>query len=421
VRASPLSPLGAALAVGVLLACGQGGSDGPAPRPFLLASTGIVAAPGAAWFFPMTAANLAEDVDVVSVHQDFYGVPWDAFLAGRDPPAQWVAILDAIRSTYAGRRIFLSLQLAGGPGRAHLADKAWVDASGVLHVDQAWSARCYDLAAEPGGAALRAAWARYVAWMVEEFDPEWVNVGVELNMFAVQCPAAWPGMVAAERAGYDAAKAARPGVIAFPSIQLDVLYGRQLCTGGLGSCYEANLAQLAGLARDRFAVSLYPQGDPVWRHPAEVDADYLTRAADRAGGRLLVAETGWDSSPLAGTLAGTCETPLAFSEADTDGWLARVLDAAESRQADLVTWWSNWDLIPAAVSVACSYDSTWQPVVDVFRSTGGSDPLAQFLGELTLKVFGTMGIRDDHGTPKGAAFRRWKKAQARPAAAGLVE
>ncbi len=409
----------AALGLALLAGCGSAGKEGPPPRPFLLASTGVVAAPGAAQFFAMTAADLAEDVDVVSVHQDFYGVPWDAFLANEAPPAAWVALMHGIRDTYAGRRKFLSLQLAGGPGRAYLADRARVDAGGVLHVDQAWGPRCYDLAAASDGAALRAAWARYVAWMVTEFQPEWVNVGTELNLFAVQCPGAWPGMVAAERAGYDAAKAAKAGVVAFPSIQLDVLYGRQLCPGS-GTCldtYDARFAQLAGLERDRFAVSTYPMGDPVWKHPEDVDADHLTRAADRAVERLLVAETGWSSAAMSGTYQGSCLAARSFTEADTDGWLARVLAAAETSGADLVTWWSNRDLIPAAVSQGCTYDATWQPVVDVFRATGGAGPRAQYMGEITLKFFGTMGIRGSDGAPKGAPYQRWKSAQARPVAA----
>lgn len=413
--------LTAAAAVALLLlgGCGGGGSGGehPEPRSFLLASTGIQADPGSGLFFAMNPANLAEDVDVVSVHQDFYGVPWDAFAAGEAPPAQWVAVIDAVRASYAGRRIFLSLQLASGANRAYLADRARTDAGGAVHVEKEWGARCYDFATAPDGPALRTAWARYVDWMVRRFDPEWVNVGIELNLFAVQCPGAWPGMVATERAGYDAAKLAKPSVVAFPSIQLDILYGRTMCAGELGSCYEANWAQLADLALDRFAVSLYPQGDPVWKHPEDVDADYLTRAAARAGERLLVAETGWGSTPARGTYQDQCVTGFPFSEADTDGWLARVLEAADASGADLVTWWSNRDFIPAAVSDSCTYDSTWQPIVDVFRASGGSDPLAQYLGELTLKVFGTMGIRGSDGAPKGAPYRRWKAAQARPVAA----
>jgi hypothetical protein len=403
----------AALLALLVSACG-GGSSGDRPRSFALSSTGVQADPGAATFFAMNPANLAEDVDVVSVHQDFYGVPWDAFAAGTAPPAEWVAWMDTLRARYAGRRIFLSLQLAGGAGRAYLADRVKVE-GGAVHGEQ-WGPRCYDFATAADGAALRQAWTRYVAWMVNRFEPEWVNVGVELNLFAVACPAAWAGMVATERAGYDAAKAARPGVIAFPSIQLDTLYGRQQCPGGLGTCYDANFAQLADLSRDRFAVSLYPQGDPEWEHPADVPGDYLTRAADDAKERLLIAETGWNSAAISGTYNGVCTTPKTFTESDTDAWLARVLEAADARQADLVTWWSDRDLVPAAISATCTYDATWQPVVDVFRASGGQDPALQYLGELTLKTFGTMGIRGSDGTPKAAPYRRWKAAQARPLA-----
>jgi hypothetical protein len=408
------------LAVLVALAgCGGGGGGRPPARTFALASTGVQAAPGEPQFFAMRPADLASDADVVSVHQDFYGVPWDAFSADvPTPPAEWVALMDAIKAQYAGRRIFLSLQLAGGATRDDLADRTTI-VGGVVQTAH-FGVPCYDFATAPDGPVLRAAWGRYVTWMVRQFDPEWVNVGVELNLFAVQCPVAWAGMVATEVAGYDAAKAAKPTVLAFPSFQIDTLYGRQQCTADdahatpaqRAACYEANYAQLAGLKRDRFAVSTYPQGDPEWTHPADVDADYLTRGADRGGERLLVAETGWDSRPLAATLGTSCVTAKAFTEADTDAWLERVLAAADARQVDLVTWWSNRDLIPGALSDTCTYDATWQPVVDVFR--GGGDDVSRFFGELGLKIFGTMGIRESDGTPKGAPFQRWKAAQARP-------
>jgi hypothetical protein len=56
-------------------------------------------------------------------------------------------------------------------------------------------------------------------------------------------------------------------------------------------------------------------------------------------------------------------------------------------------------------------------VVDVPRATGGADPTAQYMGEITLEFFGTMGIRGNDGAPKGAPYQRWKSAQARPVAA----
>ena len=409
--ALPLASLGSA-------GCGGKATPTPplTPRHFALSSTGVQAAPGSPQFFSMAdAADLATDTDVVSVHQDFFGVPWNTFAADAPPPAQWKATMDGLASEYAGRRIFLSLQLAGGTNRTYLADLAAVGTDGAFHVTGNWSAQCYDFATATDGSSMRLAFSRYVTWMVGEFDPEWINVGAEMNMFGAQCATAWPGIVDTERAAYDAAKAAKPSVIAFPSLQNDVLLGRQMCpSGDRAACYEANFAALANLKRDRFAISTYPMGDPVWTKPSDVDADYATRAADRAGEKLVFAETGWDSAKLAGTRNGVCTTIGTYDEDEESAWLTRVLADADSHGSDLVTWWSNRDFLPASVSVSCTYDSTWQPVVDVFRALGGSDPNAQFLGEIQLKFFGTMGIRNFDGTPKGAPYRTWKAAQARP-------
>ena len=54
--------------------------DGGNARPFRLASTGMqLLVSGASIGLQLTPANLGDDVDVASVHQEFYGVPWDAF------------------------------------------------------------------------------------------------------------------------------------------------------------------------------------------------------------------------------------------------------------------------------------------------------------------------------------------------------
>src|SRR4051794_24754958 len=56
------------------------------------ARTQKLAASGAQFFvkngagIELRPANLVADADLVAVHQDFYGIPWDAFEAGSDPP-----------------------------------------------------------------------------------------------------------------------------------------------------------------------------------------------------------------------------------------------------------------------------------------------------------------------------------------------
>jgi len=62
----------------------------------------------------------------------------------------------------------------------------------------------------------------------------------------------------------------------------------------------------------------------------------------------------------------------------------------------------------------CSIDSTWCTVVEIFRGPASAGPDAQFFGELTLKAFDTMGVRDYGGAPKGSVFERWQQALARP-------
>jgi hypothetical protein len=229
---------------------GDAGPDA-APRSFLLASAGVQLNVTGKVGMHLLPGNLAEDVDVVSVHNDFYGLPWDAFQASEEPPALWVDEMDRIAAiaTDAGKGVFLTLQLAGGPTRHHLADRAYEE-GGELKVAAAWSTECYDFAAEPDGAARQSAYAAYVDWMVRRFDPIYVNVAVELNLF-MSCGAAWDGMVDVERAAYAAAKAAKPDVVAFPSIQIDALQGlaAEQCAEGqtADECFEANYARLERL------------------------------------------------------------------------------------------------------------------------------------------------------------------------------
>jgi len=413
----------------------DGGSDGPggdaaldaladaAPdaqptRSFALAATGAqIDLQQGLGLYP---ANLATDTDVVAIHQEFYGLPWDEIMAGGPLPPAWVAKMDELAATAhaSGKPIFLSLGLVGGGSRAHLADRT-VIVDGRITTQPA-SDGCYDFATAADGAARRAAYVSYVEWMMQEFDPTWVNVAVEVNMFQDACPDAWPAMVETERAAYEAAKAVKPSVVAFPSIQLSFLYGEEGCpSGDAAQCYEDNYAGLAGLERDRFAISVYPYGE----HYASADAlpaGYLTRAADRGGERMVVAETGWLATDAVGRWTdGSCITALHSDPATQLGWFDRVTADAQAAGSDLVTWWSDRDLIPTTLMTdcPCTFDARWCAVEDAFRALGGNDPTAQFYGEMSLKIFGTMGLRTYDGTLRPSFRAHWQAWRARPIAA----
>jgi len=388
----------------------------PTCRSFAMATGGVQIVLGSQPLFQITAANVNDDGDVAAVHQDFFGIPWDEFEAGNPPPPEWVAIFDLIQQHVAGKDVFLSLAPVQGTGRQYLADKT-VIMNGQVTTQSNWSVRCYDFASMADGASKKQAYLRYVDYMVRKFHPRWINVGVEMNLFG-PCGTAWNGLVDVVNAAYDTAKAVDSTAVVFPSIQIDFLYGATGCASPMTAqqCYDANYAQLANLKRDRFAISTYPFLIDAIKTVPNLPADWFTRGGDRGGERTVVAETGWLSTSAAGQLNGQCVTALSYTEADQAAYLDRLLGDAQAHGMDLVTWWSNRDLEVAQLMTdcPCTFNAQWCQLVTAFRSLGGTDPMQQFLGEMTLKIFGTMGLRSYDGTPHAQTMARWQQAKSMP-------
>ncbi len=396
------------------LACSE---EGPT-RTYDLAASGtqlIVTGPSVG--FQLTEANLARDVDVIAVHQEYYGVPWTQFAAGTDPPPEWSGTMSALASSArtAQKQVFLSVSPLNGR-RDGQAPRTVIN-GGVILAQDGWTPRCYDFATAPDAASWRAAYLRYVGWMVDLFQPKYLNIAIELNLFLLACPAAWEGMVDVVNAAYDAARARRPSTVVFPSIQIDALYGLApgSCPTGVdaGTCYDQAYGHLARLKRDRFAVSSYPYLGAIPALDA-LPADWFTRAADRGGERAVIAEIGWLSdSIVAQASTGQCFTAFTSDESLEAAYLDRVLTAADRGRMDLVNWISDRDLLiaPLMGECGCQEAAEWCAVRDLFRGpppTGTTD--TQLAGELLFKVFGTMGLRTYDGTAKPIVYRRWQQA-----------
>ncbi len=395
------------------------GSDGGPVRHVALASTGaqlLVSGPDLG--LQLTDADLAQDADVIAIHQEFYGVPWDAFEANTDPPPEWTQRMQALARSAktAGRPVFLSITPLNGD-RKTLAARTRID-NGAIKTDDNWAAPCYDFASAPDAAQKQRAYLRYLRQMMAWFEPRWLNLAVEINLFFEKCPSAAPGLVELEQAAYDAAKAQDPRIIAFPSIQIDHLYGYSTdsCADPAmrDQCFKQALAQVQPLAGDRFAMSSYPylQGQQV----SDLPADWFVRAANILGEPPLIAETGWLSTDLRAQLNGSCQTPVYGSSEEAANYLAYVLDAADAHGIELVTWWSDRDLLPTRLMTdcPCSLSSEWCSVVDTFRMAAGADPQSAYVGEILLKAFGTMGLRDYDGVPKPELMSRWSAARVLP-------
>ncbi len=392
-------------------------------RSYRLASGGVqLLVDGGSLGLQITPANLADDADLVEIHQEFYGVPWDTFLDGGAPPPEWTATMQGIAQAAAGKPVFLSVSMLNGE-RDSLAARTLV-VSGTVQAQDHWAAQCYDFASAPDGAAMQQAYLAYVAWMVDLFAPTYLNMAVEVNLFLEKCPAAAAGLVAVANAAYDAAKARQPSLVVFPSIQIDHLYGYDQAScpdqSNRAACFDSLYQQIAPLKRDRFAMSSYPPLGAA-TVPTDLPADWFTRGAARGNEQPVVAETGWNSSTLiAQTGAGVCLTVFTSSEATEESYLDFVLNSAQDAGMDLVNWWSDRDLVvtPFMTACPCSFDATWCTVLAIARgppSDGGVD--TQFYGELLFKAFGTMGLRDYEGVLKPTVYARWQQSRALPIAA----
>jgi hypothetical protein len=335
------------------------------------------------------------------------------------PPAAWVSIMDSLVASAkaANKPVFLSVTMLDG-GRQTLAPKTVITNDNVT--TQPWPTSCFDFATDPQGATMKTAYLAYAAWMIGEFSPKYLNVAVEVNLFFENCPSATGGVVNVANAAYDAAKAASSGTVVFPSIQIEHLYGYSGCPSPMTQpqCYDARYAQIGPLRRDRFAMSSYPYVPGVFDAPSALPTDYFTRGATRGSERAVFAETGWSSNPLvAETSGGTCVTVETATEADTAAYLSLVLAAGKSAPMDLVDWYADRDLVTAQLmtNCPCTFDTTWCEVLSAFSGQpvdGGTDTF--FLGQVDLKAFGTMGLRDYSGKPKPTTFPLWEAAFGMP-------
>jgi len=367
----------------------------------------------------LTEADVTQDAAVIAMHQEFYGIPWQAFEKGSAPPKEWSSLLDeqAAGARAAGRPVFLSISMLNG-ARERLAATTRIE-SGQVKTDDASSAPCYDFASAPDAATKKSAYLRYVDDMVARFEPRFLTIAIEVNLFFEKCPAATPGLSAFLAEVYTHVKQQRPTLAVFPSFQIDHLYGYSddSCPDATqrDACFERAYAQIKDIPRDRFAMSSYPFLSGIGKVDM-LPADWFERGARRQNERPVIAETGWLSTPLVARRGSQCISVFSFTESDSAAYLGKVLADAERLDMDLVTWWSDRDLVPSELMTdcPCSYDATFCSVLDIFRGPEQpSAPDVPYISEVLLKAFGSMGLRTYDGTPKAALLPLWTAVKGR--------
>lgn len=360
-----VAALGAAALTG---ACGNGDEpERPGPRatrePSLGAPRdlrlGFGAAPAdetrEAWIAAFAAAaRHAEIIRIARVP------PWEEFLPGAEPSAETHALMRLERALVEqyGLTLLFAIDPTDGAVRraraAGLPEALDGDDGGFLREE------------------VRDALVAYAIYVAANYEPDYLALGVEINMLRARAPDQFAGFVEAYRRAWEAVKSVSPRTKVFPTFQLEDM---DATLGGAHPPQWDALDAFAGMM-DALAVSTFPFLTGI-RSAEEVGAGYYARLRERFAGEILISGAGYASAPVEGrALAGTQRDQRRFVE--------RLLAEAETSGLRAVVW------------------------------AAPRDPATP--GEGAAAVLNDTGLRDGDGEDK-LAWEAWREWARRPLAA----
>jgi hypothetical protein len=217
---------------------------------------------------------------------------------------------------------------------------------------------------------LRNAFVAYAGYVARNYAPDYLALGVEVNMLRSRNPEQYQHFLSLYREAYDSVKATNPETKVFPTFQLEDLEGL------LGDLHAPQWEVLDDF-RDRMdvlAISTYPYLAEEFRSANDIREQYYLQLGEHFGGEILLIDAAYTSTPIAGErVAGT--------EADQDAFLQRLLTDVEEGGFSGVIWRASLD--------------------PQYATTGA------------LGVFRGIGLRQGDGTNK-RAWNTWETWALRP-------
>ena len=216
---------------------------------------------------------------------------------------------------------------------------------------------------------VRDAFIAYATYVAKNYEPEYLALGVEVNMTFERAPEQFEAFVTLYNEAFDVVKGNSPNTKVFPTFQLEDL------EGAFGKVHPPRwdlLERFSG-RMDVLAISTYPYlGDA--RSAADIRPDYYAQLKERWQGEIIISETGYPSAPVEGRVTvGT--------EADQQAYLRRLIEETNGLGISMVVWFAALD--PA------------------FASSG------------TAAVFKDIGLRKSDGSNK-LAWTTWEEWARRP-------
>lgn len=178
---------------------------------------------------------------------------------------------------------------------------------------------------------LREAFLAYTAYIAANYKPDYLALGVEINMLYQRSPRQFEAFVSLYREAYAQAKEASPRTKVFPTFQLEDLEGS---FGDIHPPHWEVLEYFSG-HMDALAISTYPFLAGI-QSAGDLRPEYYSQLRARFDGEILIAETGYASAPVEGRVTvGT--------EEDQKVFLDRILHDAQENGFSTVVWLAALD------------------------------------------------------------------------------
>ena len=174
--------------------------------------------------------------------------------------------------------------------------------------------------------ALRQAFLGYTSYVVANYKPDYLAIGVEVNMLAQRSPAQFDAFLSLYKQAYANAKSANPKMRVFPTFQYEDLLG------SYGTAHPPRWDVLESFrgSMDALAVSSYPYLAGL-RTAADLAPGYYQEIKAHWAGVILISESAHPSAPVDGQ-------PVFGTEEDQAAFLDRLLADAESSGFSMVVW-----------------------------------------------------------------------------------
>jgi hypothetical protein len=301
-------------------------------------------------------ATAAQYADVVLIQRT---PPWEDFLPGgqvSDQTAQSTRLETDLLKEYSNLSLFYAIDPTDGVvQRSRLANlPPQIDPKAGF--------------SDP---KVREAFVAYAAYVAKNYKPDYMALGLEVNMTALRAPEQFEAFVTLYDEAYDVVKGNSPKTKVFPTFQLEDLEG----TFGDVHPPRWDLLERFRGRMDALAISTYPfLGEA--KSTADIRQDYYSQLKTHWDGEILISETGYASAPVEGKV-------IVGTEADQQAYLDRLLKEANDLKFSIVVWFAALD--PA------------------FASSGATS------------VFKDIGLRKSDGSNK-LAWSTWEQWARRPLA-----